>query len=263
MRRRLLTLGLGVVPPLLLLCAGIWLGGHPRWLPDPVADLLTPQDTRLVAEALDEIESSDHREVDDGKLADAAVKGAVASLGDRFSAYFTPQEYDAFQDATKQPLLRGRARDPRRAPRPARGDRLRRLAGRPRGHPCRRRDRRRERASAGRPPGAGGDGADQGPGGNQGDPARAAREPDADQDAHARHDLDPRRGDRVRARRRAPRGTHRAGHVQLRSARRARRGDPPRARPGRPRDRVRPARQRRRPGARGAARWPARSSRTA
>ncbi len=100
MRRRLLTLGLGVVPPLLLLCAGIWLGGHPRWLPDPVADLLTPQDTRLVAEALDEIESSYHREVDDGKLADAAVKGAVASLGDRFSAYFTPQEYNAFQDAT-------------------------------------------------------------------------------------------------------------------------------------------------------------------
>ncbi|MDQ3468605.1 MAG: hypothetical protein M3487_02345, partial [Actinomycetota bacterium] len=80
---------------------GIWLGAHPRWLLDPVADVLVGnEDARVVAEALDEIEDSYFRELDRTDLANAAIAGAVRTLDDRFSAYFTPREYRAFQDAT-------------------------------------------------------------------------------------------------------------------------------------------------------------------
>jgi carboxyl-terminal processing protease len=98
--RRPLILALVLLGPALLVL-GIWLGGHPRWLPDPVADaLLGDQGARTVAEALDEIDRKYYREVGDAALADAAIAGAVTKLDDRFSAYFTPKEYADFQDAT-------------------------------------------------------------------------------------------------------------------------------------------------------------------
>ncbi len=94
------TLVLAVLAPCLLVL-GIWLGAHPRWLLDPVADVLVGnEDARVVAEALDEIEDSYFRELDRTDLANAAIAGAVRTLDDRFSAYFTPREYRAFQDAT-------------------------------------------------------------------------------------------------------------------------------------------------------------------
>ncbi len=87
---------------LALLCSGIWLGAHPRFLLDPVADLLVGDSSqRAVPEALEEIHDSYYREIDRERLADAAIDGAVASLKDRFSDYFTPAEYRAFQDQTR------------------------------------------------------------------------------------------------------------------------------------------------------------------
>jgi carboxyl-terminal processing protease len=87
-----------LLPSMLVL--GIWLGGHPRWLPDPVADALLGDDgPRVVNEGLDIVEDRFYRQLDKKQLSNAALDGAVKSLHDRFSNYFSPQEYNAFQDS--------------------------------------------------------------------------------------------------------------------------------------------------------------------
>ena len=101
MPRRLpsLTVLLVVALPLLLVL-GIWLGGHPRWLPGPVADALVgSEDRRVTLDGLDTIYDRYYRQVPFGRLSDAALDGAVRDLGDRFSAYLSPKEYDVFQES--------------------------------------------------------------------------------------------------------------------------------------------------------------------
>ena len=83
-----------------MLALGIWLGGHPRFLVGPVADLLVgPQERRITVDALDTIHDKYYREVDRGELSDAALAGAVEKLDDRFSAYLSPKEYGAFEQS--------------------------------------------------------------------------------------------------------------------------------------------------------------------
>jgi len=83
----------------IMLVLGIWLGGHPRWLPGPIADALVGNEDRRVAlEGLDTIHGKYYRAVPYGRLSDAALAGAVRDLDDRFSAYFSPKEYALFQD---------------------------------------------------------------------------------------------------------------------------------------------------------------------
>jgi carboxyl-terminal processing protease len=80
-----------------VLAAGIWLGGHPRYLPGPVADVLVgDQSRRVVLEGLDTIHDRYYRAIGRRELSDAALKGAVKDLDDRFSAYFSPKEYAQF-----------------------------------------------------------------------------------------------------------------------------------------------------------------------
>ncbi|MGH2942830.1 MAG: S41 family peptidase [Solirubrobacteraceae bacterium] len=87
-----------LVPCMLVL--GIWLGGHPRWLPDPVADTLVgSEDRRVALDALDTIHDRYYRSVPLGRLSDAAIDGAVRDLDDRFSAYLSPQEFHVFQES--------------------------------------------------------------------------------------------------------------------------------------------------------------------
>jgi carboxyl-terminal processing protease len=83
-----------------LLVLGIWLGGHPRWLPDPVADALVGStDRRVALEGLDTLHDKYYREVGYGKLSDAALAGAVKDLDDRFSAYLSPKQYGQFEQS--------------------------------------------------------------------------------------------------------------------------------------------------------------------
>jgi len=89
---------IALVPCMLVL--GIWLGAHPRLLPDPIADALAgDEDRRVALEALDTIHEKYYREVGRGALSDAAIAGAVKDLDDRFSAYFSPKEYGQFQES--------------------------------------------------------------------------------------------------------------------------------------------------------------------
>jgi carboxyl-terminal processing protease len=100
-RRRSYTPVLVLLLPVLLV-AGIWLGGHPDSLPDPVRDVLVSETHGDVYdEALDTIERDYYREVDRDKLLDQSLNQAVDSLDDRFSHYFAPSDYDDFQEATE------------------------------------------------------------------------------------------------------------------------------------------------------------------
>jgi carboxyl-terminal processing protease len=86
-----------VAGALVVLAAGIYLGGHPSSLPDPVRDVLVDDNRALRAEVIDMIEDNFYKPVDESKLDDASLKGIVESLQDPYSHYFTPSEAQAFQ----------------------------------------------------------------------------------------------------------------------------------------------------------------------
>jgi carboxyl-terminal processing protease len=99
-RRRSYTPLLVVLLPVVLL-AGIWLGGHPANLPGFVRDAFVgDSEGQLYDEALDTIADNYYREVDKDKLVDESLEAGVKSLDDRFSAYFDPKAYKAFEEAT-------------------------------------------------------------------------------------------------------------------------------------------------------------------
>jgi carboxyl-terminal processing protease len=101
MPRRLpsLSLLLALMIPLVLVL-GIWLGGHPQWLLNPVADALVGSaDRRVSIEALDTIHDKYYRKVPERTLSDAAIAGAVRNLDDRFSAYLSKREFHLFQNS--------------------------------------------------------------------------------------------------------------------------------------------------------------------
>jgi carboxyl-terminal processing protease len=99
-RRPFLPVLVLLLPVMLVL--GIWLGGHPDSLPDPVRDVLVADSQgRIYDEALDTIARDFYREVDRDELLDQSLEQAVRSLDDRFSHYFAPRDYDDFQEATE------------------------------------------------------------------------------------------------------------------------------------------------------------------
>jgi hypothetical protein len=106
-RPRPITLVLALLAPVLLVL-GIWLGSHPGHLPGFARGVFVDKHTQVVADAYDLIRDDYVRKVPESKLADAAIKGMVGSLGD--------------------PLLRRRAEHRRRRAGPARHARVRRLA---------------------------------------------------------------------------------------------------------------------------------------
>jgi carboxyl-terminal processing protease len=86
----------------LVLVAGIWLGGHPDSLPEPVRNALVEDtDGRVYEEAIDTLERDYYREVDRKELLDQSLERAVGSLDDRFSHYFAPRDFNDFQEATE------------------------------------------------------------------------------------------------------------------------------------------------------------------
>jgi carboxyl-terminal processing protease len=83
----------------LALFTGIYLGGHPETLPDPLRDAFVDEDRALRAEIVETIEDNFYKPVDESKLDDASMKGIVDSLEDPYSHYFTPEEAQDFQES--------------------------------------------------------------------------------------------------------------------------------------------------------------------
>jgi carboxyl-terminal processing protease len=93
----LLALLCALLPVLLV---GIWLGGHPRALPDPLEALLVDEEVRTTQEALDTIEDDYYRRVGRSRLLNDALAGAVRALDDRFSAYLDPAAFRRYEDSS-------------------------------------------------------------------------------------------------------------------------------------------------------------------
>jgi carboxyl-terminal processing protease len=87
--------------------AGIWLGGHPSWLPSFVRDVLAPQNKGdQVENVLSLLEKDYYRPVSAQALTNDGLQDAVASLNDPYSHYFAPAAYKSFMQVT-DPHLSG------------------------------------------------------------------------------------------------------------------------------------------------------------
>ena len=83
----------------MLLCGGIYLGGHPEDLPEPLRDAFVDDDRALRAEILDAIDEDFYRKVDRTELEQGSMRGLVQGLDDRFSNYLTPKETEQFEQS--------------------------------------------------------------------------------------------------------------------------------------------------------------------
>jgi carboxyl-terminal processing protease len=83
-----------------LFAAGLWLGGHPRSLPEPLRDVFVAEPSGLTAEAAEAIQDNYYRPVGETELGNASLQGMVRELrrrhDDRFSEYFSPEALSAF-----------------------------------------------------------------------------------------------------------------------------------------------------------------------
>lgn len=86
-----------------VLCAGIWLGGHPADLPEPLRDVFVDDAASLSTEATEVIEENYVRSVDHDRLRNASIDGMVRALrqrfDDRFSHYFDPRDLERFKES--------------------------------------------------------------------------------------------------------------------------------------------------------------------
>jgi len=97
---RPLTLVIGLVVTLVV---GVWLGGHPSWIPSSIRGTFSDQGgSKIVNEVLGDLSKDYYRPVDQNALMNLVVnsglESAVASLNDPYSHYFDPTDYRSFQD---------------------------------------------------------------------------------------------------------------------------------------------------------------------
>jgi carboxyl-terminal processing protease len=87
-----------------LFAAGLWLGGHPRNLPEPLRDIFVDEPSGLVAEAAEAIEGNYYRDVGPEQLGNSSLQGMVRELRrrnkeDRYSEYFSAEKLESFNQA--------------------------------------------------------------------------------------------------------------------------------------------------------------------
>lgn len=85
-----------------VLCAGLWLGGHPAKLPEFLRDRFVDDSAGLNVEASELIRDNYYRPVPSTELSNASLQGMVRELRrhhrDRFSDYFSPQALARFDE---------------------------------------------------------------------------------------------------------------------------------------------------------------------
>jgi carboxyl-terminal processing protease len=99
-RRRLAGLG-AIVVAVIILLAGIWLGGHPNDLPSPLrGSFFESRSLVLVNQAMNILTTRYYRPLSRSSLVDEGLSGMVASLDDPYSHYLDP---GAYRERTEQP----------------------------------------------------------------------------------------------------------------------------------------------------------------
>ena len=94
---------MGLVAALLAtLAAGLWLGGHPARMPEPLRDAFVDDSAGLTAEASELIEDNYYRGVSHAELIDSSLQGMVRGLRrryrDRFTEYLSPSVLTRFNE---------------------------------------------------------------------------------------------------------------------------------------------------------------------
>jgi carboxyl-terminal processing protease len=81
---------------LVALCVGLFLGGHPAWLPAPLRDVFVDDTVATREQIIQDVHDNFYKPVKKSTLEQSSLKAIVASLHDRYSEYFTPSESKAF-----------------------------------------------------------------------------------------------------------------------------------------------------------------------
>ena len=88
-----------------LLAVGIWLGGHPGWMPSPLRSaFVNDSGSRLMQDVVSLLERNYYRHVNANQLVNKGIAGAVASLDDPYSHYFNPTDYHTFMNQSNPHL---------------------------------------------------------------------------------------------------------------------------------------------------------------
>lgn len=83
---------------LVALVLGVWIGGHPSWVPSFLRSaLIDDKDGQLVHQALDILGRDYYRPIDRSQLVNKGLTAAIASLDDPYSHYLSPDDYQHFQ----------------------------------------------------------------------------------------------------------------------------------------------------------------------
>jgi carboxyl-terminal processing protease len=87
----------GIVLALIVLVIGIWLGGHPSWMPGGLRSTFEgTSNAQLVNDELNLITQNYYRRVDRTKLLNLGMGAMVQSLNDPYSRYYAPSAYHSF-----------------------------------------------------------------------------------------------------------------------------------------------------------------------
>jgi carboxyl-terminal processing protease len=96
-RSRRPRLAVNLAIGLIVLLIGIWLGGHPSWLPSPLRGAFVDKgDSPLVNQVLNLLQRDYYRPIDRTQLVNKGLAGMVASLDDPYSHYYDPTAYQGF-----------------------------------------------------------------------------------------------------------------------------------------------------------------------
>lgn len=100
---RLLALAAAAI---VVLLAGVWLGGHPGWIPSSVRSAFVDESAsaKLVDQVVGLLQRDYYRKVNGSQLINDGLAAAVASLGDPYSHYFNPTDYRSFQSQSNPHL---------------------------------------------------------------------------------------------------------------------------------------------------------------
>lgn len=90
-------LALSVAGALALVVIGIWLGGHPGWMPGALRSAFTDNsNAQLINQELSLITRDYYRPINRGQLLNKGLAAMVASLNDPYSRYYDPSAYRSF-----------------------------------------------------------------------------------------------------------------------------------------------------------------------
>jgi carboxyl-terminal processing protease len=96
-RSRRPQIAVRVLAGLVVLLVGVWLGGHPGWIPSSLRSAFVDDGSgHLTTQVLDMLARDYYRPINRALLADEGLSAMVASLNDPYSHYYNPSAYRAF-----------------------------------------------------------------------------------------------------------------------------------------------------------------------